>query len=224
MKKRVVIIGGFHKVKSLSASLMNKGYTVTAINANRANCELLAEIPQLDVFYGDGTEPYILESANVQDSDIVIALTNSDADNLVVCELCKSKFGVQKAVSLISDPDKTEFFIKMGVDSVVCEISSITSIIEQQAFLDEISTLVPIGGGRIKISQVQIPNDAPCVYRQVMELALPKNVLIGCIMRGDEGKIPRGDTVINPGDVLVLISANENESEAHRVLLGRDAV
>jgi trk system potassium uptake protein TrkA len=205
----------------LAGSLIKQGYAVTAVNDSREHCEALAEIRQLRVFNGDGTMPYILEGASIYSFDIAIALTGRDDDNLVICELCKKKFGVAKTVALIGDPSKTEFFYRMGVDSVVCEITSVTSIIEQQAFLDEIATLVPIGDGRIKISQIPIPGGAPAVDRRVMDVSLPKNVLIGCIMRGDTGMIPRGDSVIRAGDVLVLISSDEHETAAAHALTGR---
>ncbi|MDR0445845.1 MAG: NAD-binding protein [Oscillospiraceae bacterium] len=221
MKKRVALIGGYHKARSLAGSLIKQGYLVTAINDNRAHCESLAEINRLSVFNGDGTKPYILEDASIYGFDIAIALTGRDDDNLVICELCKKKFNVTKTVAIIGDPSKTEFFYRMGIDSVVCEITSVTSIIEQQAFLDEIATLVPIGDGRIKISQVPIPDGAPADGMRVMDIALPKNALIGCIMRGDTGMIPRGGSVICAGDVLLLICSDEHETPAVRALVGR---
>jgi trk system potassium uptake protein TrkA len=109
----------------------------------------------------------------------------------------------------------------MGIDSVVCAITSVTGIIEQQAVLDEISTLVPIGDGRIKITQVPIPGDAPVINRKLMDINLPRRVVVGCIMRGEHGMIPRGDTTIRAGDVLVLISSDEHEHDARHVLTGR---
>ena len=221
MKKRVVLVGGFEKARSLAISLGEQGYAVTAINNDEAHCKILAKIPHVEVFYGDGTKPFVLENASIYDYDIAIALTHRDDDNLVICELCKKEYSVNKTVALISDPAKTSFFYMMGVDSVVCEIAMITSIIEQQAFLDEIATLVPIGDGRIKISQVAIPDDAPVTDRRIMDISLPKNVLIGCIMRGDTGMIPRGDSKILAGDVLVIISSDEHESLATHALTGR---
>ncbi|MDR2616160.1 MAG: NAD-binding protein [Oscillospiraceae bacterium] len=221
MKKRIALIGGFHKTRSLASSLIEQGYAVTAVNDDRAHCEELAEIRRLVVFNGDGTQPYVLEDASIYGFDIAIAMTARDDDNLVICELCKKSFGVKKTVALISDPSKTEFFYRMGIDSVVCEITSVTSIIEQQAFLDEIATLVPIGDGRIKISQIPIPDGAPAADCRVMDVSLPKNVLIGCIMRGGTGMIPRGDSVIHAGDVLVLISSDEHETAAVHALAGR---
>ncbi len=221
MKKRVVLIGGHNKARSLAMSLGEQGYEVTAINKDRSHCRALAKIPHVEVFYGDGTKPYVLKNASVYDFDIAIALSGRDDDNLIICELCKKEYNVKKTVALIGDPDKTNFFHLMGVDSVVCEIAMITSIIERQAFLDEIAMLVPIGDGRIKISQVAIPADAPVAGRRLMDISLPKNVLIGCIMRGDTGMIPRGDSKILAGDVVVVISSDEHESLATNVLTGR---
>ena len=222
MKKRVLLIGGFNRTKSLAASLIKKGYRVTAINNDMDNCKSLAEIEKLTVFNGDGSKPFILEDANAYDADIAIALTEQDDDNLVICELCKKKYNVKKTVAIISDPKKTEFFYRMGIDSVVCAITAIAGIIEQQAFLDEMATLVPVGDGRIKIAQIPISQTAPAVNKKLWELSLPKDVIIGCMLRADKGMVPRGDTRILAGDVLVLISTDEHETAAVRELTGRE--
>jgi trk system potassium uptake protein TrkA len=222
MKKRVLLIGGFNKTKFLAISLIKKGYHVTAINNDLANCSSLAEIEKLNVFNGDGSKPFILEDANAYNAEIAIALTERDDDNLVICELCKKKFNIKKTVAIISDPKKTEFFYRMGIDSVVCAITAIAGIIEQHAFMDEITTLVPIGGNeRIKIAQVHISQNAPAADKKLWELNLPKEVIIGCILRGDKNMVPRGDTRILAGDILVIISADENEMAAVHELTGR---
>ena len=221
MKKYVLLIGGFQMTKSLAASLIKKGYRVAAINNDMENCKSLAEIENLTVFSGDGSKPFILEDANAYKADIAIALTDRDDDNLVICELCKKKFNVRKTVAIISDPIKTEFFYRMGIDSVVCAVNAIAGIIEQQAFLDEIATLVPIGNGRIKVAQVPIPQTAPAADKKLWELSLPKQVIIGCILRGDKSMVPRGDTRILAEDVLVIISTDEHELAAIRELTGR---
>jgi len=108
----------------------------------------------------------------------------------------------------------------MGIDSVVCAISAVANIIEQQAFLEEMATLVPIGEERIKIAQVPISGTAPTVDKMLWEINLPKQVIIGCILRGDKSMIPRGDTRILAGDVLVLISSDKHETAAVQELTG----
>ena len=221
MKKRIFLIGGFHKTRYLAMSLLKKGYHVTALNADEEKCRSLAEIPGLMVFRGDATKPFILEDANAYGADIAIALTDSDADNLVICELCKKKFGVCKTVALISDPKKTDFFYRMGIDSVVCAITTLANVIEQQAMVDQMATMVPVGEGMIKMAQVPIGQGAPAVGKDLRDIRLPKGVIIGCIMRGRQSIVPQGDTHILAGDILVLISSNKQEKAAVKELTGR---
>lgn len=221
MKTRVLLVGGRSKAKSLATSLIRKGYQVTVINDTYEDCMKLAEIDKLTVINGDGTRPFVLEDASAGDADIAIALTSRDEDNLVICELCKKRFHVKKTVALLTDPKKTDFFYRMGIDSVVCAITAITGIIEQQAFVDKIATLVPIGEGRVSIAEVPIPGTAPAVGKKLWEINLPKQVIIGCILRGDTTMVPRGDTRILAGDMLVLISSDKQEMAAIKELTGR---
>jgi len=220
MSAKVLLIGGFNKTKFLAHSLIKRGYHAIAINSDNEKCLALAEIDNLAVFNGDGSKPFVLEEANAYDADIAIALTDRDDDNLVICELCKKKFHVKKTVALISDPKKIEFFYRMGIDSVVCAVSMIASVIEQQLFLDEMATLVPIGEGRIKIAQVPISATAPAANKQLGTINLPKEVIVGCVLRGEKSLIPRADTRVLAGDVLVLISSDEHEKTAVRELTG----
>jgi len=221
MKTHVLLIGGFDKARALAVSLIKKGYRVSAINNTVEDCKILTEIPKLTVYYGDGTKPLVLEDADAYNVDIAIALTDFDEDNLVACQLCKKKFKIKKTVSLIADPKKIEFFYSMGVDSVVSAISAIANVIEQQAFLDEMSTLVPIGEGQISLAQVSIPATAPIVNKKLMEINLPKDVIVGCILRHEHSIVPHGNTQVLAGDILVLLSANKKEMAAIKELTGR---
>jgi len=221
MKKRVVLVGGFKKARALAVSLIKKGYHVIAINENHEHCQSLAEVDKLEVIHGDGSQPFVLEDANVLGADMAIALTGRDEDNLVICQLCKKKFQVKKTLTLISDPQKTEFFYAMGIDSVVCAITTITGILEHQALLDEITTVAGIGEGNICIAQIPIPPHAPAVNKKIKVLDLPKDVIIGCVLRRDKRIIPTGETQILTGDMLIVICTDESESLAVRELTGR---
>ena len=61
MKKKVLLVGGFHKAISLTQLLLKKGYDVTVINNQYDNCRILAENENIEVIYGDGTKPFVLE-------------------------------------------------------------------------------------------------------------------------------------------------------------------
>lgn len=220
MKKRVLLIGGRRKARALALSLLRRGYHVTAVNRNHEDCLKLAEIDRLTVIEGDGSKPAVLEDADARSQDTAIALTSRDEDNLVICELCKKRFHVKKAVALVSDPQKTEFFTGLGVDRVVCAISAITGIIEQQALLEQMETSIPIGAGRVQIDEIFIPSDSPAAGKALREIDLPKEAVVGCVLRGETVIIPRGATVLLGGDLVVLIAGGEQERKAVGMLAG----
>lgn len=220
-RTNVLLIGGRSKARSMAISLLEQGYQVTAINSNYEDCMKLAEINGLNVIHGNGTKPHILDEAGAAACDIAITLTSKDTDNLVACQLCKKQFSVRKTVSLVADPKKTDFFTQMGVDSVVCAIYAVTGIIQQQALIDDISTIIPAGKGRVQIVEVQIPGESPAAGKKLWEITLPKEAIVGCVLRSDATLIPRGDTRILAGDTLVVITGNGQELNTIHALTGR---
>lgn len=221
INERVLLVGGRSKAKAMALSLVKQGYRVTVINSDYEDCMKLAEMKDVTVIHGDGTKPYILDEAGATDCDLAIALTSKDADNLVICQLCKNQFHVKKTVSLVVDPNKTAFFHQMGVNSVVCTVTALTGIIQQQALIDEISNVIPVGEGRVQIAEMRVYPESIIAGKKLWEIKLPKECIIGCLLRGDSFIIPRGDTRIMEGDTLVAIAGNEKDLEEIRNLTGR---
>ncbi len=220
IKKTVLLIGGKNKADSMATSLLEQGYRVIVINKNYDDCLKLADIKGLNVIHGDGTKPYKLSEAGASECDIAIALSDKDADNLVACQLCKKQFGIKKTVSLVGDPNKTAFFHKMGVDRVVCAVSAVTSIIQEQTFIDEMTNIVPVGMGLVQIMEVQITGQSPVAGKQLWEISLPQESIVGCVLRSDTPIIPRGDTKIMVGDTLVVLAASGQELNTVHALTG----
>lgn len=218
MRTKILLIGGYRKSKTLAKSLIKKGYKVVVINDNYENCLSLAEIDGLKVINGDGTLPSVLSDASANHCKIAIALTSKDEDNLVACQLCKNRFGVKKTISLVGNPNKTEFFLKMGVDSVICAMDKITAIIEQQATVERITNSVAVAEGKISIVEVKIKHDWAIVGKKLRESNLPLKIIIGCILRGNDSVIPHGDTEILANDILILICEKSAEEKAIRIL------
>lgn len=218
MKHKVLIVGGLSKTAFLAQSLNSKGYAVTIINSCYEDCLILAENSMFAVIYGDGTNPKVLENAKAYKQDLVISMLKDDSKNLVVCELCKKLFNVNKTVALISNPSKIEFFKKMGIDSVVCAISAITDLIEQNAIIEELSTKISIAEGNIVINEWLIDGKNIIVDKKLWELNLPKGVIIGCIIRGNDTVVPRGDTRIKADDKLIILAKTECEIQLRKIL------
>lgn len=214
MRQKVLLVGGYLKTRALAESMINQGYQVTIINNSLDNCRSLSEISGVEVIYGDGTKPFVLDEADIDDCDMVIALTQKDYDNLVICQLCSTIHHICKTVALLSDPKKSELFYELGVDLVVCATDMITRFIEQQVMIDTMATMIPVQDNRLSICEIRIPAKSQAVKKSLGELDLPKEVIVGCILRENSSVVPSGATQIEKNDVLVLITNNAKKLSA----------
>ncbi len=220
-RKNIIILGGKTQTKSLAQSLLLRKYNVTVVSPDESFCNRLSEISGLNVIFGEGTNTAVLEDADINQYDIAIAMNDHDADNLIALELCKKIYGVKKTISLASDTKRKPLFDAMGVDSVICATGMVAATIEQETVADEISRVVPTTDGRVRISEVVAVKEAPIVGKTLAAIQLPKQTIIGCIIRSDEIIIPNGSTVINTGDNLLVITTAEQEAAALEVITGR---
>lgn len=217
-KKNILIIGGFQEARTLANSLLEKEYSVTIVNRSYADCEKLAELDKVNVIFGDGSKKYILQEAAAADCHVAIVLTGSDEMNLIICEMCKLFFHVEKTVCLLSDPSKTNFFYEMGVDRVVCALNMITNIMEENALMDDMMKMIPFEEERLHIAETTVLHNSSLIGKRLWELNLPKQIIIGCILRGEQSLIPRGDTTIKEGDTLLMITSDKEKLNAIREL------
>ena len=219
--KNILLVGGFNETMSIAKVLTKRGHNVTIVNETKADCLKLAEIKGVEVIYGDGSRPFVLEDACAWDMDMVIALTKSDADNLVICEICKKQFGVKRALSLLQDMRKIDFFKSMGVDSVVCEIEVITQLVEQNVVVEAYANSIPLDNKDVSILEVFIPVEAPAAGKQIRELEMTKDAVICCIIRGKDSFIPRADTQLYSGDKLILSCYERDRIAVTKELAGK---
>ena len=218
---RIMIVGGKKKAWFLTKAFTEKRHRVTVINKDREVCDkITADFAKAVVINGDGSRPFILEDANTGDMDIVIALTNSDADNLVICELCKKVFNVPRTMALVSSPQNMDIFSRLGVDTTVSSVALLTSIIEQRAFEEDIKNFLPIGSGEVSIFEIEIPADSPICGKSLSEAKIPEDATISCVIRNETPIIPKGFTRIEEGDKLVVVAISSKQSHVLDAILG----
>ncbi|MFT9494623.1 potassium channel family protein [Anaerosolibacter sp.] len=217
----IIIIGGGKQVYFLTKSFISKGYSVTIINKDEEYCKKLARTHRASVVYGDGTKPYILEDAGAAYAEMVIALTNDDPDNLVICQIAEKMFKVRKTFAMVNDPKNIDIFKSLGVSNVISSADIISSFIEQKISIDDIMNLFPIEEGKVAAMEVEMNVTFPIIGKMLKEVSLPKDCIVGCIIRGDGAVIPRGDTVVAENDKLIILCLPAVQSEALKIIRGR---
>ncbi|MEZ7197906.1 potassium channel family protein [Pseudodesulfovibrio karagichevae] len=216
---RVIIVGGGKALYFLGRNFASKGYEVVIVNKDPEECRRLSRELTVEVICGDGGNEHILAQAGARRADAVLAIAPRDQDNLVICQLASFQFGVPRTVALANDPDNVEVFEQLGV-SAFSTTNIVGSLIEQRAALEEITNLLPVGEGRVNVTEIVLSEDAPVAGRQLKDIVLPENTLVAVVIRDGKPIVPRGDNDLQGRDTVVLITLPENHGAALKIITG----
>jgi trk system potassium uptake protein len=216
---KVLIVGGGKTLYFLSRNFTSKGYEVVIINRNEKECVQLARQLSATVVCGDGSDAGILKEAGAMGADAVLAITPNDQDNLVICQLASVNFGVPRSVALANDPDNAEVFEKLGV-SAFSTTHIVSSLIEQRASLEQITNLLPVGEGRVNVTEILLDANSPVTGKLMKEIDLPENALVAVVIRDNQPIVPRGASDLMAGDRLILITLPENHGRVLKAFTG----
>jgi len=212
---RIVIAGGRTQADFLAGNLKKQRHKLVVINEDQQYCDYLATTHNIPVFYGDPSKYYILKEAEITGFDVLVALTHRDADNLAICQYAKRCFGVKKVICTVSNPKNVSLFKELGVNNVISSTHMVAQYITQATTLENIIKTLSLEDEKVIISEIMIEPDYECVNKRLMDISLPPNTIIGCIIRKSSDMIvPTGTNTIRSGDKILLLTSPENQKKA----------
>lgn len=204
---RIIIAGGRNKADFLIGSLLEKQYEVSVINDEEGYCRYLSEKYNIPVVVGNPCKQYVLEEAEIDHADILIALRPSDPDNLAICQTAKKIFHVKKVVATVSNPKNVTIFKKLGVNTAISATYTIAKIIEQASTIENLVNSLSLEHDNIVMNELLLTKNCPVIHKTLKEIVIPKNVIICCILRNTEMIVPNGDTQLLEHDKLLILSS-----------------
>lgn len=212
---RVALIGGGNVGFMVAGQLQDVGVDVTIVENDDARADKLAALlPKVLVLRGDGTDLELLEQERLEDADVMVAVTSDDATNLLVSLLAK-QLGIPKVITRVGRTRNRRLFERVGIDAPLTPRTAAVQEVLNWLKIDEVDHLATIED-RAEVMEVTFPYNA--VPGAVRTLGSPADSLIGAILRKNKVLIPRGDTVIQPGDHLFLITTPDNVDTVARWL------
>ena len=212
-----VIIAGAGKVGwNLARELITKDREVTLIESNHDRFRVVEQELEHAVQYGDASELWILERAGIQRADLVIAVTGDDEDNILISQVAKEKYGVQRIVARVNNPRNLPHFKMLGIQPAVSATDLILRLIEHEVPEYGLVQLLALEEEHLEIIELEVVAGSLAVGRQVQEIALPEGSLVISVLRSGRGFVPKADSVITAGDqvLLILDPGLENEITA----------
>lgn len=204
---KVLIVGAGSVGRSIARELVHSDHEVTIIDHAPAAMKV-ASVSQADWILGDGCEIQTLERAGAGETDVVVAATGDDKANLVVSLLCKTEFGVERAIARINNPKNEWLFDdSWGVDVAVSTPRIMTALVEEAVSEGDLISVMTFQRSGASLMQVTLPEDAPVAGTAISDIYLPATFIINAIVR-DGTPIPADpDLTLEAGDQALLLCA-----------------
>lgn len=220
----IIIVGGGRVGSALAKHLLEENNEVLIVERDPEVCQAIEEELGSICQVGDGCEFGVLSDAGVRRADMLVAVTGSDEDNLVACQIAKHRFGVPRTVARVNNPGNEALFRKLSIDVTVSSISLILDYIEQEMPSHFFAHLFTLGDAKLMLAEVRIPAGSVADGKRLKEVALPPGSLITLVIpRGQRPQVPREDMVLQADDTVLAVTLPENE-DALRVALTQEAL
>jgi trk system potassium uptake protein TrkA len=201
-----VIIAGAGKVGwNLARELIDKEHEVTLLEGERRRYLVVEQELEHAVQYGDASELWVLERAGIKRADLVIAVTGDDEDNILICQVAREKYGVERIVARVNNPRNLQHFKLLGIQPAVSATDLILRLIEHEVPQYGLVHLLDLAGDRLEIIELNVSADSPVAGRRVADVELPDGSLIISVLREGGGFVPKGETVIEGGDEVLVV-------------------
>ncbi|WP_331233920.1 Trk system potassium transporter TrkA [Natronorarus salvus] len=210
-REDVVVVGGSEIGFQCARLFEERGFSPRLIERERPRARWLAEeLPKTVVLQSDATDVEFLAREHIDTADVVVAALGSDEQNLLICLLAK-RLGASRAIAIVEHTAYVDLFETVGIDVAVSPREVTAEQITRFTSEGQMEKISLIHHDRAEAIEVQVDAENVFVGRPISEAItdLPTGVVIGAITRGEEYVTPRGDTVIEEGDHLVLFADPE---------------
>ena len=220
----IIVVGGGRVGRGLALELHRQpDHEVVVIErgAERA-AELRAELGEM-IVRGDGTEVALLEGIGASRCDLLIALTDNDAHNLVACQVATHHFNVPRTIARVVDPENERLFRMLGVGETISAARAVMAQIEATLPEHTVVPLLPVHGSGLQIVELHVQPGSPACGQAIRDLALPQPSLISLVIGPDgEPRIPGGDTVLREGDEVIAVTPEDAEPQLRALIATPD--
>ncbi|HFB38992.1 MAG TPA: Trk system potassium transporter TrkA, partial [Oceanithermus sp.] len=213
--RKVMIVGGGAVGYMVARELEKSGVELVLIETDEKRAAWLSEqLSRTLVLQGDGTDLELLEAEGIEETDVLVAVTNNDEKNLLVSLLAK-QVGVEKVITRVGRSENRPLFERVGIDIPLTP--------RQAAVREVIHHLTPGGVEHLaviedKVELIEVPVAEAFAGRRVGELELPAKAVVVAVLRPRTVELARPELELRKGDRILALTPRELTEEVARAL------
>jgi len=209
-QRNVMLVGGGNVGFAVAQALEKMGVAIKMVEYNEQRASWIADqLSSTVVLHGDALDRDLLEEEAISSMDDFLALTNDDETN-ILSSLIARKYKVPHVVTLVNRAIYSDLVREIGLDVIVSPRFTTAASILRHVRKGRILGMSPLGDGSLEVIEAEALETAAILDAPLKDLKLPKDTVIGAVVRGEEVIIPDGETKIQPNDHVVLVSRAES--------------
>jgi trk system potassium uptake protein TrkA len=201
----IIVIGAGKVGWNLARELLEKEHEVTVIESDRRRYLTVEQELEHNVSYGDASELWVLERAGIQRADMVIAVTGDDEDNMLICQVAREKYLVERIIARVNNPRNRQHFELLGVKPYVSATDLILRLLEHEVPGHGLVHLLDLPEERLEIIELLLADDSRVAGSRVGDLDMPEGSLLISVLRDGRGSVPTADMVLEAGDEVLAV-------------------
>jgi trk system potassium uptake protein TrkA len=217
--KKAMIVGGGNIGVLIAKEFEKMKISTKLIESDESRCiKIVEQLNKTVVLYHGGELEEILSEEYIEGTDVFIAVTEDEEDNILLSLLAKQK-GAKKGIALIHNMTYTQLVTNIGIDLVInpnlCAINRILHFIRKGKILS-VASFYEKNAEAIEAVALETSD---LVNKPLNKLNFPKHAIIGAILRDNELIVPRGDSVISPGDHVIIFALSSAVPHVEKMLM-----
>jgi trk system potassium uptake protein len=221
----VLVAGGGKVGANLMRTLLRGNHEVTVIEQSHERFDKLEEEFEHQAIRGDATELFVLERAGIKrPPDLLVAATGDDEDNIIICQIARERYGVQKVIARINDPRNQTYFDLLGISPTISATGAIMALIEHEVPEHGLIHLLELRQENLEIVEVTVGKGAACEGKRIDDVNLPDGARVISVVRNGHAEIAGNETLLEAGDQVLAILEPGKEDALRSVLLRNGGV
>ena len=209
---KILIIGGGNIGFNLAANIENnfEEARVKIIEKNKERAEYIASnLNDTIVINGNGLDEDVLNEANLEEVETVLALTNDDEDNLMVSVLVEKFSKNKRTMALVNKPNYSLLQSSLKIDDLIDPRMSTVSSILKHVHKGTIENAYTILNGEYEVIEAEILETSELINQELKNSDLPDEIRVGAILRENKFILPSSKYIFQKNDTILLLAKRD---------------